>query len=117
VEIACEFGYEAAHWLPNVPVGHKCQKLHGHSYRLVVTVEGPVDPILGWVIDFADVRGAVEPFIGVLDHSLLNDLIDNPTVENQLRWLWEKITLEGMSRLVLSETESTSATYYGPDDE
>src|SRR2546421_12500234 len=83
-----EFTFEAAHRLPGVPTGHKCARLHGHSYRLIVHVSGDVDPVTGMVIDFADVKAAVKPLIEAhLDHYYLNEVegLDNPTSENVAR--------------------------------
>ena len=74
MEIFKEFGFESAHSLPNVPEGHKCARLHGHSFRVRVVVEGPVGDQSGWVMDFADLKDAVQPTIDALDHRYLNDL-------------------------------------------
>ena len=114
VEISCEFTYEAAHWLPHVPEGHQCGRMHGHSYHLTVTAAGPVRDD-GFVIDFADVKGAVKPLINSLDHQTLNDLMPNPTVEHQLVWLWDSLVkdLPGLSELRLRETATNSAVYRG----
>lgn len=112
VDIECDFTYEAAHWLPKVPDGHQCGRMHGHSYRLTVVVSGPVRDD-GFVLDFAEVKAAVNPLIEQLDHHTLNDVIDNPTVENQLIWLWERIRLP-ITELRLRETGTNSARYRGP---
>ncbi|MBV8958258.1 MAG: 6-carboxytetrahydropterin synthase QueD, partial [Actinobacteria bacterium] len=73
------FTFEAAHQLPWHPGA--CQRLHGHGYRLEVTVEGPLNEH-GIVTDFADVRDVVErEVIARFDHQYLNDLLDNPTAE------------------------------------
>jgi 6-pyruvoyltetrahydropterin/6-carboxytetrahydropterin synthase len=111
IELSCEFSYEAAHRLPYVPPGHKCAYMHGHSYHLTVTARGPVRDD-GFVIDFADVKAAVNPVIDKLDHHCLNDILDNPTVENQLVWLWDNIDIE-LHALTLRETPRNSATYRG----
>lgn len=112
MRLSCEFHYDSAHFLPAVPEGHKCGRLHGHTYRLQVTLDGPVQSD-GFVIDFADVKQAVAPVIKQLDHYLLNDVITNPTVENQLLWLWERIDLPTLSELTLHEGLNNSATYQG----
>lgn len=117
MNVTCEFHYDSAHRLPYVPAGHKCGRLHGHTYTLEVTVSGDVGPV-GWVVDFADVKAAVEPFVALLDHTYLNDVpgLDNPTVEVQLPWLWDRIKagLPGLTRLVLQEGVANSAEYCGP---
>ena len=116
VELVCEFRFESAHLLPMVPEGHKCGRMHGHSYHLSVVVHGPVRAD-GFVIDFGDVKAIVEPLIKRLDHHTLNDIegLENPTVENQLVWLWEQLdgNLPGLWELRLRETANNSATYRG----
>lgn len=115
MKVTTEFHYDSAHRLPMLPDTHKCHRLHGHTYRLLVTVEGPVDN-LGFVIDFADVKAIIDPLIRSLDHRYLNDIpgLDNPTVEVQLEWLWQRINLPGLTELTLFEGLTNSATYRGP---
>lgn len=115
MRVTTEFHYDAAHRLPLLPDTHKCSRLHGHTYRLLVTVDGDVG-MDGFVIDFADVKAAVDPLITQLDHYYLNGIpgLDNPTVEVQLEWLWERITLAGLTELTLFEGLTNSATYRGP---
>lgn len=115
VELACEFRYESAHKLPLVPPGHKCGVMHGHSYHLTVVVNGPVQDD-GFVCDFSVVKEHVEPIIKELDHQTLNDIqgLDNPTVENQLVWLWNRlVALPNLWELRLRETANNSASYFG----
>ena len=85
------FTIEAAHRLPNVPAGHKCARLHGHSFRIELHLSGDVDGRLGWVMDFADVREAFQPIYDQLDHHYLNEIagLENPTSENLARWVWQ----------------------------
>jgi 6-pyruvoyltetrahydropterin/6-carboxytetrahydropterin synthase len=113
MNLSCEFHYDSAHRLPHVPEGHKCGRLHGHTYVLTVTIAGPVRAD-GFIIDFAEVKDAVEPVIKQLDHYLLNDIpgLDNPTVEVQLEWLWNRIDLP-LFELTLQEGLSNAATYRG----
>lgn len=112
MKISCEFHYDSAHYLPYVEDGHKCGYMHGHTYVLTVAIEGPLDE-RGWVVDFADVKHAVDPLIKQLDHRLLNDVagLENPTVEVQLEWLWQRINLPGLAELTLREGLSNAATY------
>lgn len=112
MKVTTEFHFDAAHRLPGLPETHKCHRLHGHTYRLQVTVEGAVGND-GFVIDFADVKSAVNPLISQLDHYYLNDVIANPTVEVMLEWLWERIKLPGLCELTLFEGISNHATYSG----
>ena len=84
--LAREYTFEAAHWLPHVPDGHKCKAVHGHSYRVTVFVRGPVGP-MGWVCDFAEIDAVAKPVVARLDHSTLNDVVPNPTSELLCAWL------------------------------
>lgn len=114
------FQVEAAHRLPKVPPGHKCARLHGHSFRIEVHVGGQVDPDMGWVMDFADVKTAFAPIYDQLDHHYLNDIegLDNPTSEQLARWIFQRLRprLPGLARIVVHET-CTSGASYGADDE
>ena len=83
------FTFEAAHQLPWHP--GKCQRLHGHSYRLEVTVEGPIGD-QGIVVDFSDIRQVVErEVIARFDHQYLNDLLENPTAELIAHEIWKSV--------------------------
>jgi 6-pyruvoyltetrahydropterin/6-carboxytetrahydropterin synthase len=117
VEIFKTFTLESAHRLPNVPAGHKCARVHGHSFRVEVHVAGPVDPHLGWIMDFADLKGAFEPLFEQLDHHFLNDVpgLENPTSENLARWIWRnmKPSLPQLARVVVHETCTSGAVYAG----
>jgi 6-pyruvoyltetrahydropterin/6-carboxytetrahydropterin synthase len=112
------FTIEAAHRLPNVPAGHKCSRLHGHSFRIEVHVGGPVDPSTGWVMDFADLKRAFVPLFDQLDHQYLNDLegLSNPTSENLAKWIWEQLqpALPLLKRIVIHETCTSGCSYEGP---
>jgi 6-pyruvoyltetrahydropterin/6-carboxytetrahydropterin synthase len=115
-----DFSFEAAHRLPNVPEGHKCARLHGHSFRVRVVIEGPVDPRTGWVMDFADIKAVVRPLEDRLDHYYLNDIegLENPTSEELARWIWRalKPQLPLLAAIEVRET-CTSGCIYTADDE
>lgn len=121
MEIFKEFGFEAAHRLPNVQPGHKCARLHGHSYRVEIHVRGPIDPTQGWVMDFADIKTAFRPLLDRLDHYYLNEVegLENPTAEELARWIWRRLlpALPGLSRVVVRETCTSGCTYAGEDEE
>ena len=120
MEIFREFRFEAAHRLPNVPEGHKCARLHGHSFRVEVHVRGEVDPDLGWVMDFAELKAACKPVIAQLDHYYLNDIegLENPTSEVLARWIWVRLhpSLPGLDRIVVRETCNSGCAYSGEDE-
>ena len=115
MEIWKEFVFEAAHRLPNVPAGHTCARLHGHSFRVAVHVRGPLHPTLGWVMDFAELKAAWAPLDEALDHRYLNDVpgLDNPTSEVLARWIWARLapTLPGLSQVVVRETCTSGCVY------
>lgn len=115
-----EFTFESAHRLPNVPPGHKCARLHGHSFMVRVTVEGPVGVESGWVMDFADIKGAFSPIHEQLDHRYLNDVpgLENPTSEVLARWLWRALvpTLPNLAEIQVRETCTSGCIYRGEDE-
>jgi 6-pyruvoyltetrahydropterin/6-carboxytetrahydropterin synthase len=117
MEIFKQFSIEAAHWLPNVPADHKCRRMHGHSFQIQVHVRGPVDPHLGWVMDFAEIKAAFAPVEDEIDHRCLNDVegLENPTSENLARWLWKRLrpALPLLSKIVVQETCTSGCVFAG----
>ena len=117
MEIFKEFTFEAAHRLPNVPEEHKCHRLHGHSFRIRVYVEGNLDPKLGWIMDFADIKKAVKPVIKQLDHYYLNEIegLENPTSEVLAKWIWKRLEpeLPAICRVEVGETCTSGCLYEG----
>lgn len=111
------FSLEAAHRLPNVPPGHKCARLHGHSFRIEVHVAGEIDPHTGWVMDFADIKAAFRPLHDRLDHNYLNEIegLENPTSEVLSRWIWQRLkpALPGLSEVVVHETCTSGSRFRG----
>ena len=112
------FQVEAAHFLPNVPEGHKCARMHGHSFKIEVHVSGEVGEESGWVMDFADLKKAFQPLSDQLDHHCLNDIegLENPTSENLARWVWARLErgLPYLSKVVVQETCNAGCVYRGP---
>lgn len=117
MEIYKIFNFEAAHSLPNVPDGHQCKGVHGHSYEAKLIIEGPIDPQMGWIVDFADIKKIVKPIIDRLDHCFINDIqgLENPTCENIARWIWNQVKpeLQELSRIELKETPTSGVIYSG----
>lgn len=115
-----EFSFESAHRLPNVPDGHKCARLHGHSFHVRVTIEGPVGERSGWVMDFADLKRAFAPIHDALDHRYLNDIegLENPTSEHLSRWIWQRLvaSLPGLVEVEVRETCTSGCAYRGEDE-
>jgi 6-pyruvoyltetrahydropterin/6-carboxytetrahydropterin synthase len=117
MELQKVFGFEAAHRLPHVPPGHKCGRLHGHSFRVTIHVRGRVEEKSGWVMDFADIKSAFQPLLDQLDHHFLNEIegLANPTSENIARWIWRNLlpALPSLCRVVVNETCSSGCVYEG----
>ena len=111
------FTLEAAHRLPNVPPGHKCARLHGHSFRIEVRVGGEPGAETGWVMDFGDIKAAFQPIHDQLDHHYLNDIegLDNPTSERLAIRVWERLkpVLPALSEIVIHETCTSGCRYRG----
>jgi 6-pyruvoyltetrahydropterin/6-carboxytetrahydropterin synthase len=112
------FRIEAAHRLPNVPAGHKCARLHGHSFAVELSVSGPLGEQTGWVMDFAEVKAAFQPLYDQLDHQYLNDIdgLDNPTSERLAMWIWDRLkpALPQLSCVTVHETCTSGCRYTGP---
>lgn len=111
------FQFEAAHRLPRVAPDHKCARLHGHSFVVEVVVEGEVDPQLGWVMDYADIKAAFKPLYLMLDHNYLNEIpgLENPTSELLARWIWDRLNprLPLLTEIVVAETCTARCVYRG----
>ncbi len=118
MEIFKTFSFEAAHRLPHVPAGHKCARLHGHSFVVEIHVTGPLGADSGWVLDFADIKQAFRPLHELLDHHYLNEVegLDNPTSERIAIWLWDRLqpSLPLLSEVVVRETCTSGCRYRGP---
>jgi 6-pyruvoyltetrahydropterin/6-carboxytetrahydropterin synthase len=117
VDVFKSFQIEAAHYLPHVPEGHKCRRLHGHSFKIEVHVSGLVAPTSGWVLDFADLAAAFRPLHEQLDHRCLNEVegLENPTCENLAIWIWERLKpqLAGLAAIIVHETCTAGCCYRG----
>jgi 6-pyruvoyltetrahydropterin/6-carboxytetrahydropterin synthase len=115
MEIYKEFTFESAHSLPKLPSGHKCSRIHGHSFRVRLYVKGDVDKSLGWIMDYSDIKEKFEPILDQLDHRYLNEVsgLENPTSENIAVWIWErtKQVLPKLSRVEIKETCTTGCVY------
>lgn len=117
VRLVREFKFEAAHRLPNAPSGHKCARLHGHSFRVELVCEGQIDPHSGWLLDFSEIKRAFEPMWERLDHHYLNEIegLENPTAENLARWIWRglKESLPLLAQVNVAETCTARCEYRG----
>ena len=117
VELMKEYRFEAAHRLPKVPPGHKCARLHGHSFKIEVAIAGPVNEETGWFIDYAHLYDAWAPIHNELDHNYLNDVpgLENPTSELLARWIWRRLetSLPQIARVTVFETCDARCEYEG----
>ena len=117
MKIYKEFSIEAAHRLPNLPRQHKCARLHGHSFRIRITVEGPLAQPQGWVRDFAEIAEAFNPLFERLDHRCLNEIegLENPTSENLAIWVWQRLraALPDLAEVEVMETCTSGCRYSG----
>ena len=115
-----DFSFEAAHRLPNVSAGHKCARLHGHSFLVRVSVDGAVGEESGWVMDFAELKAAFGPLHDRLDHRYLNEIpgLENPTSENLAQWIWRELRpgLPDLAEIEVRETCSSGCIYRGEDE-
>ncbi len=117
VRLTKSFSFDSAHWLPTFPEGHKCRRLHGHTFNVDVVVAGPVDPDKGYLIDFGELKRLIDPLKQELDHRLLNDIqgLDNPTAENLARWVWQRLQpdLSILDAIIVRETCTSACEYRG----
>lgn len=117
MELRKTFQFEAAHRLPLLPRSHKCHRLHGHSFKVEIVVAGPLDPKLGWLMDYADISAAFKPIWNRLDHFYLNEIpgLENPTSEVLAVWIWRKLKpkLPLLSEVVVAETCQSRCVFRG----
>nr|WP_294504571.1 6-carboxytetrahydropterin synthase QueD [uncultured Rhodopila sp.] len=117
MKITQAFMFEAAHRLPNVPPAHRCHRMHGHSYRVELRLQGAVDPVTGFVADFFDIEAAFQPLLERLDHHCLNEIegLENPTAEIIAIWIWDRLraSVTQLASVVVYETPNCWAEYDG----
>lgn len=115
IELRKNFQFEAAHLLPKLPEGHKCRRLHGHSFQVEIVVHGETDYDLNWLMDYADISAAFKPLLEILDHNYLNEIegLENPTSENIAAWIWERLkpALPQLKEVIVSETCTSRCVY------
>lgn len=117
VELTKEYRFEAAHRLPMVPQGHKCARVHGHSYKAEIEVRGAVDPATGWLIDFGVIDDAWGELHQLFDHHNLNEVpgLENSTCENIAIYVWRALRtrVPALSAVTIWETFDSKCTYRG----
>ena len=117
VRLVKTFTFEAAHFLPSFPDGHKCRRMHGHSFKVDVIVEGEIPPGKYHLVDYADIKAVTDPIHAEIDHRCLNEIkgLENPTSEMIAVWLWERIRpkLPMLAEIVVYETCTSRCEYRG----
>ncbi len=117
IELIRSFSFDAAHSLPALPEGHKCRRMHGHSYRVDVHLGGEVDERFGWLMDFGEIKRIVTPILDELDHRLLNEIpgLENSTAERLAKYLWDRLqaVLPLLSAVTVWESDTSRAVYRG----
>ena len=112
-----EFSFEAAHFLPSAPPGHPNARVHGHSFRVRVTLDGEPDETTGVVMHLDDVEAAVADAREALDHRFLNEGLSLPTLERISIWLWDRLhnRLPGLAEIeVARDSCREGCVYRGP---
>lgn len=117
VRLGKSFSFEAAHFLPTFPEGHKCRRMHGHSFRVDVVVDGLVDPAVGYLIDYGELKKLVAPVIDELDHRCLNEIpgLSNPTSEMLAGWIWRRLhgRVPNLAEVIVHETCTSRCEFRG----
>ena len=114
-ELKQHFQIESARFLPHLPSSHPCSRMHGHSFKIILTLVGPLDGKIGWVIDYNDIQAKMKPLLSQIDHHVLNEIpgLENPTSELLAKWLYDKarVDLPMLTRVTVAETPLTECSY------
>lgn len=114
-ELKQHFQIESARFLPHLPPTHPCSRMHGHSFKIILTLVGPLDPKIGWVIDYNDIQTAMKPLLEKIDHRVLNEVpgLENPTSELLAKWIYDqgRQILPILTRVTVAETPATECSY------
>lgn len=114
-ELKQHFQIESARFLPHLEKTHPCARVHGHSFRITLTLVGEVDPKIGWVMDYNEIQTRMQPILSQLDHRVLNEVpgLENPTSEFLAKWIYDKsiTTLPMIRKVSVAETPLTECAY------
>jgi 6-pyruvoyltetrahydropterin/6-carboxytetrahydropterin synthase len=117
VRLVKTFTFEAAHFLPSFPEGHKCRRMHGHSFKVDVVVEGDIPAGQHCLIDYGDIKAVIDPIYDQIDHRCLNEIkgLENPTSEMIANWLWDRLRpkLNMLAEIVVYETCTSRCEFRG----
>jgi len=114
-ELKQHFQIESARFLPHLPESHPCRRLHGHSFKIILTFVGKLDAKIGWVRDYHQISELMKPLLQQLDHQVLNEVkgLENPTSELLALWIYDraKTFLPELKKVTICETPFTECTY------
>lgn len=114
-ELRQHFQIESARFLPHLPKSHPCAHMHGHSFKIILSLVGDLDPQIGWMIDYNDIAKILKPTLDLIDHKVLNEVpgLENPTSELLCKWLYEKVKkdLPQLVKVTVAETSLTECSY------
>lgn len=114
-ELKQHFQIESARFLPHLDKTHPCAHMHGHSFKIILSFIGPLDPKLGWVMDYHEITTVMKPLLADLDHKVLNNIegLENPTSENLAQWVYKKVKakIPILNAVNISETPQTECIY------
>ena len=109
------FQIESARFLPSLPADHPCAKMHGHSFKIVLSLVGDLDTKIGWVLDYHVITKIMSPILSQLDHKVLNEVsgLENPTSELLAKWIFDKVKTQIpiLENVTIMETSTTECTY------
>lgn len=109
------FQIESARFLPHLPKSHPCSQMHGHSFKIILTLIGELDPKIGWVIDYNEIQDKMNPLLKQIDHCVLNDVegLENPTSELLAKWIYDRavLALPMLVKVSVAETPTTECSY------
>ena len=114
-ELKQHFQIESARFLPHLPESHPCSRMHGHSFKIILTLVGDLDAKLGWMIDYNEIQAKMKPLLEQLDHRVLNEVagLENPTSELLAVWIYERAlkALPTLKKVTVLETPFTECSY------
>lgn len=114
-ELKQHFQIESARFLPKLPKTHPCSNMHGHSFKIILTLVGDLDPQIGWLIDYNDISKLMQPTLELIDHKVLNEVpgLENPTSELLSKWLYDRVKKElpELVKVTVAETPLTECSY------
>lgn len=115
LELKQHFQIESARSLPKLPHSHPCAHVHGHSFKIIITLLGDINPNLGWVRDYHEVTAHMAPLLKQLDHQLLNNVpgLENPTSEHLAIWIYERASkiIPELIQVTIQETPTTECSF------